>query len=97
MRDIVFSRRFTGGRLESLAAACEWLTARGFSYGRWQRGAPCGVMFGDYAIAKWRNLSEQQQAELHGTLSRFHDDVVVFLLWGTAPAEAKVAVAEPMP
>lgn len=97
MRDIVLSRRFTGGRLEALGAAREWLEARGFSVGNWQRGAPCGVLFGDYNIAKWRNLSHQDRGELHGSLTRVENDDIVFLLYGTAPAEAKIAAAEPLP
>jgi len=45
-----------------------WLTEQGISYGSSQGDAPVGLMRGDVLIAKWRNLSQQERAELDGTM-----------------------------
>lgn len=46
-----------------------WLEANGYSYGEMQRDAPIGVLKGDYAIAKWRNMSALEKRGLHGTVT----------------------------
>lgn len=46
----------------------EYLEMRGFSVGRMQADAPCGVLAGDFLIMKWRNLTPTHKAALHGTL-----------------------------
>lgn len=65
-----FIRTFTaaGNEFEALNEARSFLAAHGFSVGSLQRGAPIGVMFGDYKIAKWRNLDSEDIADLHGRL-----------------------------
>jgi hypothetical protein len=45
------------------------LEAHGFSVGPSQRGAPRAVMYGDYAISKWRNLNPDERRETHATLT----------------------------
>src|SRR3546814_9164665 len=40
--------------------------AAGFAIGASQVGSPVGLMFGHYIVSKWRNLNQQQRAELHG-------------------------------
>src|SRR3546814_7973560 len=40
--------------------------AAGFAMGASQVGSPVGLMFGHYIVSKWRNLNQQQRAELHG-------------------------------
>lgn len=57
------------GDFEAYRAACRWLTDRGIAYGSMQAGSPTGLMVGNYAISKWRNLSAQDRAELHGTMT----------------------------
>lgn len=42
----------------------------GFSLGRMQRDAPRGILFGDFDIQKWRNLSARDRAALDGHLCR---------------------------
>jgi hypothetical protein len=46
-----------------------WLDARGYSLGYMQGPSPRGILFGDYEIAKWRNLSAKEKAQLHGTMT----------------------------
>lgn len=58
----------TEGDFAALNEATTFLSARGFSYGRLQRGAPVGVMFGDVIISKWRNLSPEDRGDLQGMI-----------------------------
>lgn len=100
----VFRRTFDGRAgvdFSALNDAQEFLKARGFSF-----GSPCsengvdkaqGVMFGTgWQIAKWRDLSAEDQARLHGTLTgpRRKGPIRVAIFW-EAPAFAIAAVAEP--
>lgn len=57
-------------RFETEEAAQSALKRAGFSLGRLQRDEPRGVLFGDYDIAKWRNLSAGQRGQLHGIYQR---------------------------
>ena len=56
------------GDFAALNAARTWLMARGFSSGRTEHGSPIGVMLGEYNIQKWRNLSPEDRADLHGMI-----------------------------
>ena len=56
------------GTFEALHAAQRWLRERGYSYGSTCACCPVGVLHGDYLIAKWRNLTRQERAELDGAL-----------------------------
>ncbi|AMX90843.1 hypothetical protein IPC618_21455 [Pseudomonas aeruginosa] len=56
------------GTFEALYACQQWLSANGYSYSSTCRDGPVGVMKGDYGIAKWRNLTREERAELHGTV-----------------------------
>lgn len=56
------------GTFEALHAAQRWLRERGYSYGSTCACYPVGVLHGDYLIAKWRNLTRQERAELDGAL-----------------------------
>ena len=49
-------------------AAEAWCRERGVSVGRMQKGAPRGLLRGDYEIAKWRNLSIAERRALDGTM-----------------------------
>lgn len=63
------SRTFIDAReFAAKHAARQYLGDRGFSVGRWQAHAPCGILFGDYDIQKWRNLSPADIAALHGIM-----------------------------
>jgi len=87
------------GDFAALNEAEDFLRERGFSVGSSQRGAHRGIMFGDYGISKWRNLSKQEQAELHGVI-RVGDHrygPVYVDLYETAPAEAHDAWHKVMP
>lgn len=57
------------GTFESLHAAQSWLEKQGFSYGSLCRDMPVGIMKGDWAISKWKNLSSEQRKMLHGKMT----------------------------
>lgn len=57
-------------------AAEQALLNAGFSIGRKQRGAPRGVLFGQYDIQKWRNLGLSHRQSLDGIVERMEDDSV---------------------
>lgn len=46
-----------------------WLERRGFSVGSMQAHSPTGFMYGEYSIAKWRNMNKLERATLHGTIN----------------------------
>lgn len=102
----VFRRIFDGRPGLDFSAyndAIDFLQQRGFSIGPPCVGKdgsgpkPCGVMYGrNWQIAKWRNLTSEEQAQLHGTVTgdRRCGPVRVAIFWN-APAFAIAAVAEP--
>jgi hypothetical protein len=49
-------------------AAEKWLKDRGISYGSSCACAPQCLLIGNYAIAKWRNLTTRERKQCHGTL-----------------------------
>lgn len=50
--------------------ACEgFARSCGFSVGSGQHGAPTGLMYGDYRLAKWKNMSLAQRRSLHATIT----------------------------
>ena len=88
------------GDFGAMRAAEDWLRARGFSVGSTCRGYPRGVLYGDYSIAKWRNLTSAEVAGLHGVMrgnraGGFRGaDVTIELSERDAPAEAIAAFKE---
>lgn len=63
-------KTFTGDRaFEASDAAEKWCKENLISCGRMQGPDPRGLLYGDYDIAKWRNLSAQDRRELHGTMT----------------------------
>lgn len=60
------------GDFQAYYAAQAWLQSRGFSCGRGQRGAPNGILFGEYEISKWKNLSFSQRQMCDGVLVGDH-------------------------
>lgn len=100
----VFRRTFDGRPgvdFSALNDAQQFLTARGFSFGppcvEVDGARPQGVMFGlNWRIAKWRHLTSDEQARLHGTLSGDRrTGPVRVAIFCNAPAFALAAVAEP--
>lgn len=66
---IFATKTFEGSSdFEALRAAETHLRARGFSYGSSERGAPTGVMYGEFDISKWRNLSAEDRKSLDGAI-----------------------------
>ena len=65
MREIVFDQI---GAFAANDAAEAWCREQRISVGRMQRGAPRGLLRGDYDIAKWRNLSTAERNALDGTM-----------------------------
>lgn len=56
------------GDFGAMYAAERWLKEHGFSVGSTCRGYPRGIMFGEWDIAKWRNLDSKDVAALHGVM-----------------------------
>lgn len=86
-----------GDDFSAFYAAVVFLEARGFTVGPGSIGNPCGIMYGrDWQIAKWKNLTAQEKAQLHGALSgdRRRGPVTVAIFFH-APAFAIAAVAVP--
>lgn len=69
-------------------AAEAWCAANGISVGQSSATGPTGLLFGEYDwIAKWRNLTPQERADLHGTMSGdFREGPVVIELKDEAVA-----------
>ena len=57
------------GDFAAVRAAEDWCEKRGLSVGAMERGKPRGLLFGDYAIAKWHNLRQADKNALHGTMT----------------------------
>lgn len=77
------------GEWEAYHAAQAWLKAGGFSWGQGQRGAPCGILFGDIIIAKWKNLTLAERRGCHGELTGDHrNGPVTVTIFADAPPEA---------
>lgn len=54
------------GDFEATRAAERWLAERDYSVGHAQRGAPRGILHGDFDIQKWRNLRRHEREALDG-------------------------------
>lgn len=58
------------GTFTAMYAAEAWCREKGISVGQSCATGPTGLLFGKYDwIAKWRNLSPKERADLHGTMS----------------------------
>jgi hypothetical protein len=53
---------------ESQHAAEKWCRDNGISYGSTCAMAPQALLFGDYDIAKWRNLTAKERNQVHGVI-----------------------------
>ncbi len=69
MKHVESSCSFTQiGEFAAVRAAEAWCEVRGISVGSMERDSPRGLLYGDYAIAKWRNLTAGERFELDGTM-----------------------------
>jgi hypothetical protein len=57
------------GTFAALNAAEKFLRERGFSFASSCAVGPQGILFGNYMIAKWRNLTVKERAQLHGVIT----------------------------
>lgn len=78
--EVTYEFQGDGSDFSALAEAEKWLRDHGFSVGSMQRGDPRGILFGDWDIAKWRNLSDQDKKELDGTMVGRRDTKAVVTL-----------------
>lgn len=97
-RPVSFERAFTEqGDFAALDAAEAFCGKVGLSVGRMQRGDPRGLLFGDFDIAKWRNLSAADRASLHGEMIGGRLGPVAIRLFENAPREAVARAAALVP
>jgi hypothetical protein len=58
-----------------------------------ERGSPRGIMFGNYDVSKWRNLSKRDRADLHGVMTTatgsMREGPVTVRIFESASPEAK--------
>lgn len=59
----------TGVTFSALYKAQVWLRQFGFSAGSMCSNAPTAIKFGDWHIAKWRNLSNSEQRDIDGIMT----------------------------
>lgn len=73
--------------------AVKFLTDRGFSVGPMQANSPTGVMFGQWDVSKWRNLSKVQQQACDAviTAGNFRHGPVTVTMREHASQEATIA------
>lgn len=57
------------GEFAAMRAAEVWCAERGISVGRMERGKPCGLLYGDFDIAKWHNMSRREIEALDGRMT----------------------------
>lgn len=58
------------GTFQAMYAAEAWCRENGISVGQCCATGPTGLLFGKFDwIAKWRNLTQEEKAGLHGTMS----------------------------
>jgi hypothetical protein len=64
-----FVKVFEGKKdFEALYAAEQWCRDNGISYGPTCAAGPQALLFGDYSIAKWRNLTAKERKQVHGVI-----------------------------
>jgi hypothetical protein len=68
------------GPFEAVNAAETWCRDHGISVGRPQAHAPRGLLYGDFDIQKWRNLSVTERAQLNGQMIGGRNGPVTIML-----------------
>lgn len=76
------------GTWQAKEAAEAWCRERGISVGQSSADGPSGLLFGEWDwIAKWRNMTPQERADLHGTMDGdFREGPVIVNLKDSAVA-----------
>lgn len=89
-----FAKTFNdAGIFEAFNKATAFLESRGFSVGPTSAGDPCGILLGDFAIAKWRNLTTNERLLLHGKMTGdFRNGPVTIAIFNDAPLNARKAI-----
>ena len=83
------------GTWQAMYAAQDFLRILGFSVGSNQSGSPRGILFGDYLIAKWRNLSPAERTALHGRMiGDMRNGPITIRFSDNLPNEALAVLAE---
>lgn len=61
------------GTFASYYKACGWLKDNGYSYGDTaiSRSNHCGILKGDFSIAKWYNLTKKEISQLDGVMTSY--------------------------
>ncbi len=57
------------GDFQAVYAAERWCAENGYSVGPGCAGSPRGLLRGEWLIAKWRSLTKQERAALHGQMT----------------------------
>jgi hypothetical protein len=57
------------GNFNAMQDAEAWCEQNGISVGTMQGSSPRGLLYGDFAISKWRNLDERNKFDLDGTMT----------------------------
>lgn len=69
-RNIKIEKVFEGERtFEALHAAEKWCIDNGYSYGSTCACAPQAIKKGNWAIAKWKNLTPSERNDIDGTIT----------------------------
>jgi hypothetical protein len=86
---------FTGtDRFEAYNKAAAFCRRAGFSIASTCKGDPTAIMFGDWLVAKWRNLSQFERAGVHGAIQgNRQTGPVTAILTGRCPLEGQIAFA----
>ncbi|MGF6281893.1 hypothetical protein ABH908_000074 [Pseudomonas frederiksbergensis] len=83
-----FNKTFTGDApFQAMHACSDWLEERGYSRGSTCVLHPTGVLFGDWDIAKWKNLTKREIAALDGHITGDTRNGPVTLHLKKAPAD----------
>jgi hypothetical protein len=83
-----FTKTFEqAGTFQAFYAAQQWLTKRGYSFGSTCRDQPTGILKGDFIIAKWRNLTQQEIEQLDGRMTGDTREGPVTITLMEAPAQ----------
>jgi len=54
---------------EAVNKAAAWCHEKGFSVGSMCRDEPIGLMYGDYLVAKWKNMTPKERRTVDGKIT----------------------------
>lgn len=82
----MFTKTFSNtGTFQALYAAHAWLAEHGYSFGPSCVNHPIPVLKGDFIIAKWKNLTKKEIAQLDGKVDGNLRDGPVHIVLKVAP------------